>query len=1351
MESNSGSLQSGNTDVLLDDLAELLPQEIVDAYTFFDQLLEQIKEAKQTFDEIRQLATWKFNPESPEDRKQVLEALVGAAKELGLDFDQLAEEFTRITPIKNLEVQLNREAGSFLFLCELDLTLNDEKSASEQPPQSLTLSIEITKTENGQYHSKIGGALELNGYRFALIFDHTAGTSRFVATYTHAPGQGSVKTHNILKDTGLEALIPNIEIDLKHAFLAYQGTSTEKKTVVGFAISATADLTALPLAKEFLQQNAQGEIEDLHLLVSTHQLGSPECESFITLLKHGGIELFAPNADRSGLSLNKGCTLNMKPLSAFISDLKLICLIAILPQEVVEAYAIFDQLIEQIKNAKQTLDEIKQLAAWRFNPASPAERKQVVEALVGAAKCLGLDLSHLVEEFTQCMPIKKLEVELDRKAGSFLFLCELEFDLTEQGSEPGTNPLNLTVSIQTRKADQGGYHHTFGGKLDINGYPFTLIFDRASGTSRFVATYSHAPGKGSLKTHDILKNTGLETLVPDLEIDLKLAFLAFQRTAKERKVIFGFAVSATVDLSSIPLVGEFIPKDARAGFEDLRLLVSSHPLDAKECGAFITLLKEGGVELVAPDADLAKLSLRKGSTFNMKLMLAGIPDPAPVVLPLDHAKPQGAASSGSGAEETADTSDDVMWFPIQKRLGPIHFMRVGATMRDYAIWIPLDVSLGVAVVELSLYGLSVGFPLLALADMKYFTPEIDLQGIGLKIDRNPMKLDIQLLRTSSETDGGEQITEYSGSGKLELGAIALSVMGIYRDSPNAASVFIYGRVGFMPIGPPVFMVSGFSAGVGYNRELIAPPVEKVRIFPLVQDAMDSAVGDTSKDQVSGMLQRLTQHVVHHNEQYFVAGGLSFTVCKLIDGFALVVFTFGQRFRFNLLGAACLSLPPKALGLPITLISVELVIKATVDPSEGVIEVRGMLTDNSYVLTTACKLYGGFAFCLWFAGENAGDFVLTLGGYHPSFQAPKHYPQVPRVGAHIDLLILDIKGEIYFALTGRGIMAGGMFQATLGMEGLRAWFALGADFLISWQPLFFEVGVLARVGGEVAFLSAEISTDVRLWGPNFGGHVAFELLFFEIDIQFGAPYPGSKPKTITWAEFKKSYLPDPDKVCTLAAKTGLLGTLKQEKQERWIFGPNKFEITTRSLIPVKDAKTSAPPFSVAPMGGKEHLGELTSNYHLTIVHESRKEDVTTEFDAVPIQQNFPAALWSEVQPNPNDINGERIIENLVTGITIKGKPATPNRTKTVERKQLCFKPDNHKSPWKWSRVPHYQHSQAAISQETQIQSITETSDSTFTKRKELAQQYGFDLELSNTPYATADFLKAPGMGKREAVS
>lgn len=63
-------------------------------------------------------------------------------------------------------------------------------------------------------------------------------------------------------------------------------------------------------------------------------------------------------------------------------------------------------------------------------------------------------------------------------------------------------------------------------------------------------------------------------------------------------------------------------------------------------------------------------------------------------------------------------------------------------------------------------------------------------------------------------------------------------------------------------------------------------------------------------------------------------------------------------------------------------------RVVVQATQGYFAATAILSKNSYVLTPDCHLTGGFAFSLWFGDNpNAGQFVITLGGYHPAFQVP----------------------------------------------------------------------------------------------------------------------------------------------------------------------------------------------------------------------------------------------------------------------------------------------------------------------------------------------------------------------------
>ena len=71
----------------------------------------------------------------------------------------------------------------------------------------------------------------------------------------------------------------------------------------------------------------------------------------------------------------------------------------------------------------------------------------------------------------------------------------------------------------------------------------------------------------------------------------------------------------------------------------------------------------------------------------------------------------------------------------------------------------------------------------------------------------------------------------------------------------------------------------------------------------------------------------------------------------------------------------------------------------------------------------------------------------MGGYHPRFLKPAHFPDVPRLGFNWRVGgSVTVKGEAYFALTNSCVMAGGLLEASYHSGDVKAWFRVWADFL-----------------------------------------------------------------------------------------------------------------------------------------------------------------------------------------------------------------------------------------------------------------------------------------------------------------
>ena len=316
--------------------------------------------------------------------------------------------------------------------------------------------------------------------------------------------------------------------------------------------------------------------------------------------------------------------------------------------------------------------------------------------------------------------------------------------------------------------------------------------------------------------------------------------------------------------------------------------------------------------------------------------------------------------------------------------------------------------------------------------------------------------------------------------------------------------------------------------------------------------------------------------------------------------------FGQDLVIALLG---LALPTvRRRGPPFAY--VEIALEAVLRPKDGVFTLEALLTPGSYVIDPSGRLTGGMAFDLWFgANPHAGDFVFTVGGYHPLFTPPSWYPAVPRLGLswHISDA-LKVTGDCYFALTPACVMGGGKLAVTFAAGGLRAWFTAQADFLMYWRPFSYDIEISIDIGvsytGSIGFISAtftvELGVSVHLWGPPLGGiaHVNWWVISFDIPITAAAARRRARRRWPTGAR-------SPRPRCRggrLPARPagGLQSVVTTPARESvWLFGGDGLALTTETVIPASQVRWPGPrrrlpgrPVNVYPLG----------NVPVTSVHE-----------------------------------------------------------------------------------------------------------------------------------------------------
>jgi hypothetical protein len=601
--------------------------------------------------------------------------------------------------------------------------------------------------------------------------------------------------------------------------------------------------------------------------------------------------------------------------------------------------------------------------------------------------------------------------------------------------------------------------------------------------------------------------------------------------------------------------------------------------------------------------------------------------------------PSGSAVStaGGGSPTAAVDSADGMrkWFVVGKTIGPLRLGRVGCEWKDGKIGLLLDSAVDVGGLHLGLTGLCVRLP---PSDPRPANLEWALDGIDLAYRGGPISISGSFLRSEISLEG-EKMIQYDGTAMIQAANFAITGFGSYASVDGRASLYLFAILHLELGGPPCFRVNGLAAGFGYNRKLSLPPIEEVANFPLVRAALDpcylsSGPGSLMQDAMG----KLQKFIPPSLGDYWFAIGIRFSSFEMIQAFALLSVSFGNEVEIGLLGLAAVTIP-KGSEPGKAVAYAELALRVVIKPAEGTIRLEARLTDESYVFCKDCHLTGGFAFYIWFGGPLAGDFVLTLGGYHPKFMPPSHYPIVPRLGINWQVTKeMSITGGMYFALTPSCLMVGGKLAAVYQSSSVKVWFIAYADFLLSWKPFYYLIDVGVALGVEVDLgifsIRIHLGAQMHLWGPEFAGLIQIDLTVITVTVRFGPDK--QPPPPLKAQEFVESFLPpalkgSPDNSNVIVTQINS-GLIREEKTRSGtmlrVVNAHALALTTQSLIPVseftglkpQDALTSSPPeLGIRSMGKTG----LRSSYKVSL---NGRTEVRKNVRALLVKNAVPDALW-----------------------------------------------------------------------------------------------------------------------------
>jgi hypothetical protein len=795
----------------------------------------------------------------------------------------------------------------------------------------------------------------------------------------------------------------------------------------------------------------------------------------------------------------------------------------------------------------------------------------------------------------------------------------------------------------------------------------------------FVAFYEAADAT-SLSLASLLQAaTGNDGGIPStFSLDIRNALFSHHKKADVKKSIFAIDMDAGINLSSLgdlPVIGAELSA-AKTLTLAFQIIYADDVYSVEELKALNAALPENctfkfpeTTQIPAKSPDVtAHVRLGAGESFS-------------VSLPVGLDQNTGQLQPGKPAPpppNSVPTADGIQWFDIKKEFGPLHLSRIGFKpgTSGGAVEITgyLDGGLSLGGLSVELLGLSVST---TLTGTNKFKPTFGLNGLGLDFKEGPIEIGGALYKLTDK-----DVTEFDGIVTIRTETLQLNAIGSFAElSTGDKSLFIYAVLDYPLGGPGFFFVTGLAAGFGYNRQLLIPGVDQLKQFPLIAEAMSSQPAppptDMSKmkDFISGKINGMRAYIPPRVGEYFLAVGVRFTSFEMLDSFALLTVQFGEHFEVDVLGISTMLVPPNVSETPIA--EAQLLLKATVIPDEGIVLVQAQLTNDSYIFSRDCHLTGGFAFASWLKGEHAGEFVVSLGGYHPDFKVPAYYPQVPRVGFNWSINTeLSVKGGGYYALVPHAIMAGGSLNALFQTTDVKAWFNLNANFLLMWKPFHYDAQLSVDMGVDVVIhffgthhIGLEASADLHLWGPEFGGHARIAVkvigITFHFSIDFGAS--ASPPDPIGWSDFHSTFLPANDKIASLTVEKGLERTVKDlARNDVLVINQQEFSIVTSSVVPIKSlsgtfSHDSDTAFGVAPM----NQTAVTSSEHC-VTFSGKAGELSMQ----PVVTPIPSALWgrrmaAELNPPQSMIAG-------MTGVRLTpAKPSNPGPAETVARDKLAY--------------------------------------------------------------------------------
>ena len=192
--------------------------------------------------------------------------------------------------------------------------------------------------------------------------------------------------------------------------------------------------------------------------------------------------------------------------------------------------------------------------------------------------------------------------------------------------------------------------------------------------------------------------------------------------------------------------------------------------------------------------------------------------------------------------------------------------------------------------------------------------------------------------------------------------------------------------------------------------------------------------------------------------------------------------------------------------------------------------------------------------------NDSNFVVTVGGFHPSYNPPTlPFPPISRLAINIlNTPVARIRVEAYFAVTSNTVQFGASAELYFGIRIASVEGHLAFDALFQFSPFYFIISISASLSVKLfgmGLFSVRFRGSLEGTSPwHVEGTGSISILFWDIDVDFSH----------TWGDKEDTRLPPISVMPILAAELA--------KVENWtaeLANSNSLLVTLRTIDPATE--------------------------------------------------------------------------------------------------------------------------------------------------------------------------------------